>query len=115
MGEGRVTAISVVLGSRFFRSALIGLLFSGIGVSAVVPQLTLFLVDELGASLPVAGLYYLTNLAAPFAGYLVGRMSDRHQDRLVLFGICAVVGAAGWIVIRWRRRSGCRSWSACWP
>lgn len=99
MGEGRGSAIKVVLGSRFFRSALIGLFFSGIGVSAVIPQLTLFLVEELGASLPVAGLYYLTNLAAPFAGYLVGRLSDRQQDRLVLYRFCALVGAAGWIVI----------------
>ncbi|WP_152365533.1 MFS transporter [Microlunatus speluncae] len=99
MGRGRGSAVSVVLGSRFFRSAVIGLFFSGIGVSAVIPQLTLFLVDELGASLPVAGLYYLTNLAAPFAGYLVGRASDRQQDRLIMFRICAVVGAVGWLVI----------------
>lgn len=99
MGEGRGSAIAVVVGSRFFRSALIALFFSGIGVSAVVPQLTLFLVDELGATLPMAGLYYLTNLAAPFAGYLVGRLSDRQQDRLTLFRICALVGAAGWVVI----------------
>lgn len=93
------TAIGVVARSRFLRAAVVALFCSGIGVSAVTPQLTLFLVEELHASLPVAGLYYLTNLAAPVAGYLVGRWSDRSADRLLMFRICAVVGAAGWLVV----------------
>jgi SET family sugar efflux transporter-like MFS transporter len=99
MGKGRSSAVSVVLHSQFFRAAVIGLFFAGIGVSAVIPQLTLFLVEELGASLPLAGLYYLTNLAAPFAGYLIGRLSDRRQDRLTMYRVCALVGATGWVVI----------------
>lgn len=93
------TAIKVVLGSRFLRAAVVALFCSGIGVSAVTPQLTLFLVEELHATLPVAGLYYLTNLAAPVAGYLVGRASDRSTDRLAMFRVCAVVGSAGWLVV----------------
>ena len=89
----------IIARSRFFRSAVIGLFFAGIGLSATAPQLTLFLVNDLGASLSLAGLYYLTNLAAPVAGYLIGRWSDRSADRLVLFRVCAVAGCVGWTVI----------------
>lgn len=96
--EGSASALRVVVRSRFFRAAVVALFFSGIGVSATTPLLTLFLVGELGASLSVAGLYYLTNLAAPFAGFLIGRLSDRSGNRLVTFRICAVVGAVGWTV-----------------
>ncbi len=69
---------------------------SGLGASAAAPQIVLFLVKELGASLPLAGLYYLTSLAAPVAGYFVGRYSDRTGNRLGLFRICAVAGFVGW-------------------
>jgi SET family sugar efflux transporter-like MFS transporter len=93
------SALSIVLRSRFYRSAFVALLISGVGVSAATPQLTLFLVRELRAPLPVAGLYYVTNLAAPLAGFLVGRWSDRTQNRLLWFRICAVVGAAGWLAM----------------
>ncbi len=93
------SALRRVLGTRFYRSALAALFVSGIGVSATAPQLTLFLVGDLGASLPVAGLYYLTNLAAPVVGFLVGSWSDRRADRLPLFRICAVVGALGWVAM----------------
>src|SRR4051794_21600594 len=93
------STIRLVAGHRFFRSAFLALFVSGIGVSATMPQLTLFLVRDLGASLPIAGLYYLTNLAAPVAGYLVGRWSDRRDDRLVLFRLCGVVGGLGWLAM----------------
>jgi SET family sugar efflux transporter-like MFS transporter len=49
--------------------------------------------------LPVAGLYYVTNLAAPVAGYLVGRLSDRTPERLLWFRICALVGTVGWLAM----------------
>lgn len=77
---------------------MVGLFFSGIGLSATAPQLTLYLVNDLGASLSVAGLYYLTNLMAPVAGFLIGRLSDRSENRLVLYRICAVAGAIGWMI-----------------
>ncbi|MFM0033673.1 MFS transporter [Paraburkholderia strydomiana] len=69
---------------------------SGLGTSAAAPQIVLFLVKELGASLPLAGFYYLTSLAAPGAGYLIGRYSDRTGNRLGLFRLCAVAGFLGW-------------------
>ena len=69
---------------------------SGLGTSAAAPQIVLFLVRELGASLPLAGLYYLTSLAAPVTGYFVGRYSDRTGNRLGLFRLCAVAGFLGW-------------------
>ena len=69
---------------------------SGLGASAAAPQIVLFLVKELGTPLPIAGLYYLTNLTAPIAGYLVGSHSDRTGERLVLFRLCALAGFAGW-------------------
>ena len=58
------SALRVVVRSKFYRSAFLALLIAGIGLSAATPQLTLFLVRDLGTPLPVAGLYYVTNLAA---------------------------------------------------
>jgi len=88
-----------IVSTPFYRSAFLALFLSGVGVSATMPQLTLFLVRDLGASLPVAGLYYLTNLAAPVAGYLIGRLSDRRPNRLGLFRFCAAVGGLGWLAM----------------
>lgn len=101
-GEGVITESSVpaiIWRSRFLRSASVALLLSGIGVSATTPQLTLFLVGDLGASVPVAGLYYLVNFIAPVAGYLLGNLSDRQPDRLTLFRICGVIGGLGWLLM----------------
>jgi len=56
-------------------------------------------VQELHASLPVAGLFFLTNLSAPVLGFAVGRWSDRLGDRLSLFRVGAVVGLVGWVVL----------------
>jgi SET family sugar efflux transporter-like MFS transporter len=93
------SALRVVVRSRFYRSAFLALLIAGIGLSAATPQLTLFLVRDLGAPLPVAGLYYVTNLAAPVAGFLVGRLSDRSRDRLLWFRVCALIGGVGWLAM----------------
>ncbi|WP_112238504.1 MFS transporter [Kribbella monticola] len=93
------SAVGIVVRSRVYRSAFLSLLIAGIGMSAATPQLTLFLVRELGTPLPVAGLYYVTNLAAPLAGFLVGRLSDRTPDRLLWFRLCALIGAAGWLAM----------------
>jgi SET family sugar efflux transporter-like MFS transporter len=95
----RTSTVRIVLASRFYRSAFVALLLSGLAISATTPQLTLFLVRDLGAPLPVAGLYYVTNLAAPVAGYLVGRWSDRSTNRLGLFRVCAAIGALGWLAM----------------
>ncbi len=95
----RTSAIRVVLAHPLHRASTIALFLSGLGVSAAAPLIASFLVTDLGASLPVAGLYYLANLTAPVAGYLVGRRSDRTGKRLGLFRICAVVGFAGWVGI----------------
>src|SRR5215470_10310293 len=91
------SAIRIVVRSRFYRSALLALLIAGIGMSAATPQLPLFLVRDLGTPLPIAGLYYVTNLAAPLAGFAIGRLSDRAHDRLLWFRICALIGVAGWL------------------
>ena len=90
------SALRQILASKLFLGSLIAMFLSGLGVSAAAPQIVLFLVRELGASLPVAGLYYLTSLAAPIAGYFVGRYSDRTGIRLKLFRLCAVAGFLGW-------------------
>ena len=90
---------AIIWRSRFLRSAFLALLLSGIGVSATTPQLTLFLVGDLGASVPVAGLYYLVNFIAPVAGYLLGNLSDRQPDRLALYRVCGVIGGLGWLLM----------------
>ena len=91
----RVPPLRLVLSSPLYRGATIALFLSGLGFSAAAPQIASFLVKELGASLTVAGLFYLTSLTAPVAGYLVGARSDRSGRRLGLFRLCAVAGLRG--------------------
>ncbi len=67
--------------------------------SVAMPQLTTFFVTDLGATLPQAGLYYLTNVTAPVVGFALGRLSDRQADRLTLFRVGGLVGAAGWVAM----------------
>ncbi|WP_375432740.1 MFS transporter [uncultured Friedmanniella sp.] len=93
------TAVRIVARTPFFRSAFLALFVAGVGFSATLPQLTLFLTRDLGASVPVAGLYFLTNLGAPVAGFAVGVLSDRQPDRLRLVRFCAVVGGLGWLAM----------------
>ncbi len=93
------SAGSLIWRSPFLRAACAALFISGIGVSATTPQMTLFMVNDLGASVPVAGLYYLVNLAAPIAGYWLGSLSDRQPDRLWLYRVCAVIGGLGWLAM----------------
>lgn len=93
---GNTSTLRKVLSSKLFTGAAIAMFLSGLGASAAAPQIVLFLVQELGASLPLAGLYYLTSLGAPVAGYLVGRASDHTGVRLRLFRLCAVAGSLGW-------------------
>jgi SET family sugar efflux transporter-like MFS transporter len=90
-----------MLASPLYRGATIALFLSGLGFSAAAPQIASFLVNELGASLTAAGLFYLTSLTAPVFGYLVGTRSDRTGGRLGLFRVCAVAGFVGWVGIAW--------------
>ena len=93
------STLGLVLRSGLYRRATASLFFGGLGISVAMPQLSLFLVQELNASLPVAGLFFLTNLTAPVLGFLVGRWSDRLTDRLSLFRLGAVVGLVGWVAL----------------
>jgi len=85
--------------SPLYRGSAIALFLAGIGASAAAPQIVLYLVRELGAPLPVAGLYYLTSLTGPIAGYLIGRYSDRTGNRLNLFRLSALAGFIGWAMM----------------
>ncbi|WP_405063598.1 MFS transporter [Kribbella sp. NBC_01505] len=95
----RTSALRLTLASPLYRGATVALFLSGLGFSAAAPQIASFLVNNLGASLTQAGLFYLTNLTAPVAGYLVGARSDRTGARLGLLRACAVAGFAGWVGI----------------
>ena len=97
----RGSSVRHIVNSRLYLGATIAMFLSGLGVSAAAPQIALFLVKDLGASLPTAGLYYLTNVTAPLAGYLVGARSDRTGNRLRLFRLCAAAGFLGWVGIAW--------------
>ena len=92
----RTSAVRLVLASPLYRGATLALFLSGLGFSAAAPQIASFLVNDLGGSLTQAGLFYLTSLTAPVAGYLVGTRSDRIGGRLGLFRVCAVAGFIGW-------------------
>ncbi len=93
------SALGLVLRSPLYRRAALSLFFAGLAISVAMPQLSLFLVQDLDASLAVAGLFFLTNLTAPVLGFVVGRWSDRLTDRLTLFKIGAVVGLVGWVAM----------------
>ena len=93
------SALQQTLSSPLYRGATLVMFLSGLGTSAAAPQIVLFLVRELRTPLPLAGLYYLTSLAAPLAGYLVGSRSDRTGERLGLFRRCALAGFVGWAAI----------------
>lgn len=82
--------------SPLYRGATLAMFLSGLGTSAAAPQIVLFFARELDTSLPMAGLFYLTSLTAPIAGYLVGSYSDRTGGRLGLFRLCAIAGFVGW-------------------
>ena len=83
-GEAATTpsAARSVLASPLYRGATVALFLSGLGTSAAAPQITLFLVNDLHVSLTTAGLFYLTNITAPLAGYLIGARSDRSGPSL---------------------------------
>jgi SET family sugar efflux transporter-like MFS transporter len=95
----RPSAIHAILRSPLYRGGAIALFLSGLGTSAAAPQITLFLINDLHVPLSTAGLYYLTSLTAPVAGYLVGARSDRTGKRLGLFRLCALAGFLGWFGI----------------
>lgn len=97
--DAPLSAIALTLRHPLYRGSTLALLLSGLGVSAAAPLIASFLVRDLGASLTVAGLYYLTNLTAPIAGYLIGARSDRTGERLGYFRLCALLGGAGWLGI----------------
>ncbi|MFF2050524.1 MFS transporter [Leifsonia sp. NPDC058194] len=99
MPPTRAAAARYILHSRLLRGAFISLVISGIGISVTAPQMTLFLVRELHLTDALAGLYYLTNLAAPIAGYVVGSLSDRAGSRLLVFRLSALAGFAGWVLM----------------
>jgi hypothetical protein len=100
-GEAATTpsAARSVFASPLYRGATVALFLSGLGTSAAAPQITLFLVNDLHVSLTTAGLFYLTNVTAPLAGYLIGARSDRSGKRLGLFRWCAVAGFLGWVAM----------------
>lgn len=93
------STLQQVWANPLYRGATIALFLSGLGASSATPYIASYLVNDLGASLTVAGLYYLTTLTAPVAGYLVGSRSDRTGDRLGLFRLCALAGFIGWTLI----------------
>lgn len=91
-----LSGASRIWSSPLYRGATLVMILSGVGVSAAAPQIVLFLSRELHAPLPLAGLFYLTNLTAPLAGFWVGQASDRSGERLGLFRLCVLAGALGW-------------------
>ena len=95
----RPSALRVTLASPLYRGATVALFLSGLGFSAAAPQIASFLVNDLHVSLTTAGLFYLSNLTAPVAGYLIGARSDRTGNRLGLFRLCALAGFVGWLGI----------------
>ncbi|WP_279582656.1 MFS transporter [Fodinicola feengrottensis] len=99
------SAVRAIVASPLYRGATVALFLSGLGMSAAAPQIALFLVNDLHVPLATAGLYYLTNVTAPVAGYLIGARSDRTGKRLGLFRLCAITGFVGWACIALAERA----------
>ncbi|MFJ3489816.1 MFS transporter [Leifsonia aquatica] len=95
----RSAVAGYILRSRLLRGVFVCLVVSGIGISITTPQMTLFLVRDVRLSDTAAGLFYLTNLAAPIAGYAVGSLSDRTGARLNVFRVSALAGFLGWVLM----------------
>jgi len=70
-----------------------------------MPQMTLYLTTELHIPIHLAGLYYLVNLMAPVAAFLVGSLSERLSNRLFLYRACTIVGALGWVAMAFATRA----------
>src|SRR6202034_1552790 len=93
------SAARSVWASPLYRGATVALFPSRLGTSSAAPQITLFLFNALHVSLATAGLFYLTNITAPLAGYLIGARSDRSGKRLGRFRWCALAGFLGWVAM----------------
>jgi SET family sugar efflux transporter-like MFS transporter len=91
--------IDIIWRSPVCRGGFISLIFFGFGVSCTIPFLTLFFVEELSISLSTASLYYLTGVATPVVGFLIGRFSDSKPDRMPLVRICCLIQVIGWLII----------------
>lgn len=89
----------IIWRSPVCRSSFISLIFFGIGVSCTIPFLTLFFVEELSISLSTASIFYLTGIATPIAGFIVGRFSDTRSDRLPLVRACCVINLVAWSIV----------------
>lgn len=98
-GESDESLVRLILRTPFLRAACLALFISGIGVSSTMPQMTLYLVDEMHIPISIAGLYYLVNLMAPISGFAVGHLSERISNRLVLFRVSAILGGIGWVAM----------------
>ncbi|MFD3401583.1 MFS transporter [Kribbella sp. NPDC058693] len=88
-----------LIGHVVLRWLFVAMLMSGFALSLSWPQMGLFLTQELHLSVRAAGMYYVTNLAAPVAGFLVGALSDRFDKPISLAVGGSLLAAAGWTVI----------------
>lgn len=95
----RLAVVETIWRTPLYRAATVCLFCAGLGVSATVPLFTLFFVEELGASLALASLYFVTALAGPVVSVITGRISDRLPNRQVLIHAAACWLAVGWLLM----------------
>lgn len=71
-----------------------------LGFSLAFPLISLYLVKDLGADLPTAGLFFTVQaLPGLLAGVLIGRRSDRWKSRVPFLRGAVVWAGAGWLVM----------------
>ena len=102
----QISPLRQVAANPLYLGSAVAMFLSGLGFSAAAPQIAIFLVRDLGASLTIAGLFYLTNLTAPVAGYLIGSRSDRTGRRSAVPDLVPQQGSWDGRGSRCRRRSG---------
>lgn len=92
----RIPIAETIWRTPIYRAAALSLFCAGLGVSATVPLFTLFMVEELNASLAIASLYFVTALVGPVVSIITGRISDRLPNRRRL-----IQGSACWLALGW--------------
>lgn len=97
---GRFSLLTYLWGKDDYRVLLLLMVITSVGFSSAAPLIALYLVNDLGASLPVAGLYFTCQALAGFLlSILAGRRSDRWQTRVPFLRGVAIWVAIGWLLL----------------
>ncbi|WP_280176799.1 MFS transporter [Stackebrandtia albiflava] len=88
-----------LLADRPYRWYAFVLVLTGMSGSAGMPLMSLFLIQELGASLEEAAMTTVAGLLGVAVNLVIGRRSDRWRSRIPVMCASAAVMATGWALV----------------